>query len=105
MRPALFVGVCWAVAAGLAAGCSAGAVPPDEALLRARAKGGEHAALGADSTADWILLLAGYEADVVQAAIDEHLSSSALRLAGASEPPAIGHYRLAFAMTSQDVAP
>jgi mono/diheme cytochrome c family protein len=34
-------------------GCGGGAhVPPDEALVRARAKGGEHANLGAESTAD-----------------------------------------------------
>jgi mono/diheme cytochrome c family protein len=52
MRPALFAGACWAVVAGLVAGCGAGAVPPDEALARARARGGDHAKLGADSTAD-----------------------------------------------------
>ncbi|MBN9521320.1 hypothetical protein J0H58_22835 [bacterium] len=52
MRPALLAGACWAVVAGLVAGCGGGTVPPDEALARARAKSGDHAKLGADSTAD-----------------------------------------------------
>lgn len=45
-------GVCWAVVAGLAAGCGGRAVPPDEALARVRAGGGEYADLDGNSESD-----------------------------------------------------
>jgi hypothetical protein len=59
---------------------------------------------GADRAADWIVLLTGYDANVVQRVVADQLSSSALRLAGAGENPTIGHFRLAFTMTPLDLA-
>ncbi len=59
---------------------------------------------GSDGVADWIVLLAGYEPDVVESVIADQLSASALRLAGARENVTIGKYRLAYTMTPQDVA-
>jgi hypothetical protein len=59
---------------------------------------------GADGAADWIVLLSGYDPDVVQKIVADQLSSSALRLAGARENSTIGHYRLAFIMTPLDLA-
>ena len=59
---------------------------------------------GTDGVADWIVLLSGYDPDVVQKVVADQLSSSALRLAGARENLTIGHYRLAFTMTPDDVA-
>ncbi len=58
---------------------------------------------GADRAADWVVLLSGYDPDVVQKVVADQLSSSALRLAGARENPTIGHYRLAFTMTPLDL--
>lgn len=60
---------------------------------------------GSDRTADWIVLLSGYDADAVHAAADEQLASRMLRLAGAGDDPIVGRYRLAFAMTAQDLSP
>jgi hypothetical protein len=59
---------------------------------------------GADDAADWIVLLSGYDPDVVQGVVADQLSSSALKLAGAREKSTIGHYRLAFTMTPLDLA-
>jgi hypothetical protein len=59
---------------------------------------------GTDGVADWIVLLSGYDPDVVQKVVADQLSSSVLRLAGARENLTIGHYRLAFTMTPDDVA-
>jgi hypothetical protein len=58
---------------------------------------------GADGAADWIILLSGYDPDVVQRLIANRLSSSALRHAGARENSKIGHYTLAFTMTPLDL--
>jgi hypothetical protein len=41
---------------------------------------------------------------VVERAVAEQLSPSALHAAGAQDNPTIGRYRLAFTMTPQDVA-
>ena len=57
---------------------------------------------GSDAVADWIVLLSGYDPDVIRRIVADRLSSSALRRAGAREDPTIGHYRLAFTMTAQD---
>ena len=57
---------------------------------------------GSDAVADWIVLLSGYDPDVIQKIVADRLSSSALRRAGAREDPTIGHYRLAFAMAARD---
>jgi hypothetical protein len=59
---------------------------------------------GADGAADWIVLLSGYDLDVVQKVVADQLSSSALRLSGARENSTIGYYRLAFTMTPLDLA-
>src|SRR5262249_27765691 len=59
---------------------------------------------GADRAADWIVLLSGYDPDVVQKVVADRLSSSVLRIAGARENSTIGHYRLAFTMTPLDLA-
>jgi hypothetical protein len=59
---------------------------------------------GEDRTADWIILVSGYDPDVVQSTLAGELSSSALRRAGARENSIAGHYRLAFAMTPADLA-
>ncbi|MCP3370441.1 hypothetical protein [Bradyrhizobium cajani] len=59
---------------------------------------------GRDGAADWIVLLSGYDADVVEGVIAGQLSTSSLHAAGAREASTIGRYRLAFTMTPQDVA-
>ncbi|MBW7969869.1 hypothetical protein [Bradyrhizobium sp. BR 10289] len=59
---------------------------------------------GKDGAADWIVLLSGYDADVMEAVIASPLSSGALGALGARDHPTIGRYRLAFTMTPQDVA-
>ncbi|WP_028135466.1 hypothetical protein [Bradyrhizobium japonicum] len=59
---------------------------------------------GRDGTADWIVLLSGYDADAVEAVIAGPLSPGSLGALGAQNNPTIGCYRLAFTMTPQDVA-
>lgn len=59
---------------------------------------------GKDGAADWIVLLSGYDADVVADLIESQFSASSLRAAGARDDVMIGRYRLAFTMTPQDVA-
>ena len=59
---------------------------------------------GKDGTADWIVLLSGYDADAVEAVIAGPLSPGSLGALGAQNDPTIGRYRLAFTMTPQDVA-
>jgi hypothetical protein len=58
---------------------------------------------GADRAADWIVLLSGYDPDVVEKVVADQLSSSALHLAGAGKNSTIGYYKLAFTMTPLDV--
>lgn len=60
---------------------------------------------GSDRAADWIVLLSGYDPDVVHGVIANRLSVAALHLQGAEGESATGHYRLALTMTPQDVAP
>jgi hypothetical protein len=59
---------------------------------------------GSDGTADWTVLLSGYDPDAVQEVVAGRLSSSSLHRAGAREDSTIGRYRLAFAMTPLDLA-
>ncbi|MFK4508788.1 hypothetical protein LPJ38_18710 [Bradyrhizobium daqingense] len=59
---------------------------------------------GKDGVADWIILLSGYDSDVVENVIAGQLSPSSLQTAGARDDPMLGRYRLAFTMTRQDVA-
>jgi len=59
---------------------------------------------GSDRTADWIVLLSGYDPDAVQHAVENRFSSIALHHAGAQERSAMGRYNLAFTMTPMDLA-
>lgn len=59
---------------------------------------------GADGVADWIVLLSGYDPDVVRDAVSDRFSVSALQGIGAQGEPLTGRYTLAFTMTAQDVA-
>jgi len=58
---------------------------------------------GSDSSADWIVLLSGYDPDVLNETVSKHLSASALHRAGAQEGCKAGFYTLAFAMAAPDV--
>ena len=58
---------------------------------------------GSDGAADWIVLLSGYDPEVVQKVIADEFSSSALHLLGAHEKSTMGRYKLAFAMAPADV--
>jgi hypothetical protein len=59
---------------------------------------------GMDGTADWIVLLSGYDPDRIEDVLADSLSPSSLHAAGAQAYPTVGRYQLAFAMTPQDVA-
>ncbi len=59
---------------------------------------------GADGAADWIVLLSGYDPEVLQHEISNRFSSTALRHMGAGEKSLMGRYKLAFSMTAMDVA-
>jgi hypothetical protein len=59
---------------------------------------------GSDAAADWIVLLSGYDPDIVQDAASGRFSASALRSIGAEETVVMGWYRLAFTMTPSDLA-
>ncbi len=59
---------------------------------------------GSDSTADWIVLLSGYETESVAETVAEALSGPGLRDAGAAEFIA-DRYNLALAVTPQDFGP
>ncbi|UWU74287.1 hypothetical protein N2603_30075 [Bradyrhizobium huanghuaihaiense] len=71
---------------------------------RASAPTTEQQIRGKDGAADWIVLLSGYDDDAVARAVADRLSPPALQPHGACDNPVIGHYRLAFTMTPQDVA-
>jgi hypothetical protein len=58
---------------------------------------------GADRIADWIILLSGYDAAVVDRMLADRLSPSALRALGTRDYLTTGRYRLAFTMTPQDM--
>jgi hypothetical protein len=58
---------------------------------------------GGDATADWVLLVEGYDSDAVAGLSVNELSRNVLAERGASPEQAIGLYRLAFALTQSDV--
>jgi len=60
---------------------------------------------GSDKTADWIVLLSGYEAEAVFDAASRHFAPSSLTDAGARDGHSIDRYSLALAMTPQDIVP
>jgi len=59
---------------------------------------------GLDRAADWIVLLSGYDPEVVELVISSKLATPALRNMGAQEKITVGRYMLAFTMSSQDTA-
>jgi hypothetical protein len=59
---------------------------------------------GLDGAADWIVLVSGYDPEIVELVISSKLPTPALRNLGAQENVTAGHYRLAFTMNPQDVA-
>jgi len=59
---------------------------------------------GSDDAADWIVLLSGYDSEVLQNVVAQRLSSSALHRAGARDDSTMGCYKLAFTMTPLDLA-
>ncbi|SCB06993.1 hypothetical protein GA0061099_100139 [Bradyrhizobium yuanmingense] len=59
---------------------------------------------GNDGAADWIILVSGYDIDVVDAVIAGQLSPPSLQSAGAQDGATLGRYRLAFTMTPNDIA-
>ena len=58
---------------------------------------------GSDAAADWIILLSGYDPEVVQNGVADRLSSTALNLLGAQKTSIVGRYKLSFAMTPLDL--
>lgn len=58
---------------------------------------------GADAVADWIVLISGYDREVVRKIVTDQLSASSLRLIGARENSILGCYTLAFTMTPLDL--
>ena len=54
--------------------------------------------------ADWIVLLSGYDPEIVQDVVSQFFSTSALHNFGACERPIRGSYKLAFTMTPFDIA-
>ncbi|MEQ1650366.1 MAG: hypothetical protein ABL898_17440 [Hyphomicrobiaceae bacterium] len=59
---------------------------------------------GADKTADWIILVSGYDAAAVDACVSDALSDTALIAAGAMRDIVRTTHRLAYVLTAQDVA-
>ncbi len=58
---------------------------------------------GSDAAADWIVLLSGYDPEMVQDTVSTAFSAAALHDLGAREKSLMGRYKLAFTMTSIDV--
>jgi hypothetical protein len=59
---------------------------------------------GADAAADWIVLISGYDPQIVQDVAAGRFSAAALHRLGAEEKTISGNYRLALTMTPQDAA-
>jgi hypothetical protein len=58
----------------------------------------------ADRVADWVFVVFGYEAHVVQSLVDADLSSAALQASGAAESSLSGLYTLSHSASHHDVA-
>lgn len=58
---------------------------------------------GSDGAADWIVLLSGYDSELVQNAVSSFFSSAVLQRLGAAEKVTMGRYKLAYTLTPQDV--
>ncbi len=72
--------------------------PPTSAPTR------EQEIRGADSTADWVVLLSGYDPEIVQAAVQLHFSAENLEGMCGGRNIIVGQYELSFCMTAGDVA-
>jgi hypothetical protein len=59
---------------------------------------------GADATADWIVLVSGYNSEALQQIMSSRFQSRTLKAAGASFSQTSSVFRLAFSMTCEDVA-
>jgi hypothetical protein len=59
---------------------------------------------GSDGVADWIVLISGYEPEIVASVVADQFSARALGPAGARETMTIGQFMLAYTMTPPDVA-
>jgi len=57
---------------------------------------------GSDAAADWIMLLSGYDPDVLQKAVADRFSSTAFKFLGAKKTSTMGTYKLSFAKTPLD---
>ncbi len=58
---------------------------------------------GKDAAADWVVLLSGYDADMVERTLADQFSPSTLGTAGARGDLVVGRYRLAFTMSPADL--
>ena len=58
---------------------------------------------GGDATADWVLLVNGYDADALKALLANELNAQEFQRHGAAPGSVEGLYRLAFALTSKDL--
>ena len=58
---------------------------------------------GGDRVADWVLVITGYEANAVQAAVQGELGESALAAMGAAPGPCFGFYQLSASATPADM--
>ena len=58
---------------------------------------------GADGAADWIILLSGYDPEVVQEVVSNQLSESSLIGMGIQGNAIMGRYKLALTMTPEDI--
>ncbi|AWN45200.1 hypothetical protein DK419_01690 [Methylobacterium terrae] len=70
---------------------------------RARAPTREQEIRGGDRTADWVVLVSGYDPARVQACVTQHVSASTLHGLNEDRPVIVGHHRLSFCMTAVDV--
>jgi hypothetical protein len=59
---------------------------------------------GGDAVADWIVLLSGYDAHVLEQIGSEALGASALVAAGATDAPQAAIYRLSYSLAATDLA-
>jgi hypothetical protein len=58
---------------------------------------------GSDAAADWIILLSGYDPEVVENMVADRFASPALNLLGARENSIVSRYKLSLAMTPLDL--
>jgi hypothetical protein len=58
---------------------------------------------GSDAAAEWIILISGYDHEVLQDLVSDRFSSPGLQLMGAKENSIMGRYKLAFTMAPSDV--